>query len=98
MAQIKAVIDVGTNSIKFCVAEGTADGYKVLFDTNNIARLGEGMKDTGSIASEALERNAQAVAEFVEEAKKRGADEIRVVGTMALRVAKNAAYFVARVR
>lgn len=98
MAQIKAVIDVGTNSIKFCVAEGTADGYKVLFDTNNIARLGEGMKDTGSIAPEALERNAQAVAEFVEEAKKRGADEIRVVGTMALRVAKNAADFVARVR
>jgi exopolyphosphatase/guanosine-5'-triphosphate,3'-diphosphate pyrophosphatase len=99
MAQKKAVIDVGTNSIKFCLAEGDGrGGYRVLKDTNDIARLGEGLKDTGKISAEALERNAQSVAAFAKEAEAAGADEVAVVGTMALRVAKNAADFIARVK
>ena len=99
MASKKAIIDVGTNSIKFCLAEGSADGsYRVLKDANDIARLGEGLKDTGMIAAEPLERNAQSVANFVVQAREAGADEVVVVGTMALRVAKNAADFIARVK
>ncbi len=99
MAEKKAVIDIGTNSIKFCLAEGGGrGGYTVVRDASDIARLGEGLKDTGRISAEALERNAQSVAAFAEEAKAAGADEIAAVGTMALRVAKNAADFVARVK
>ncbi|MDY4033046.1 MAG: Ppx/GppA phosphatase family protein [Pyramidobacter sp.] len=99
MAPRKAIIDVGTNSIKFCLAEGTgAGGYKVVKDVNDIVRLGEGLKDTGCIGAEALERNARSVANFAEEAETAGADEIVAVGTMALRVAKNAADFIARVK
>ena len=99
MTQRKAIVDVGTNSIKFCLAEGTgAGGYKVVKDVNDITRLGEGLKDTGRIGAEALERNARSVANFVGEAKAAGADEIVAVGTMALRVAENAADFIARVK
>lgn len=99
MTQRKAIVDIGTNSIKFCLAEGTgAGGYKVVKDVNDITRLGEGLKDTGRIGAEALERNARSVANFVGEAKAAGADEIVAVGTMALRVAKNAADFIARVK
>lgn len=99
MTQRKAIVDIGTNSIKFCLAEGTgAGGYKVVKDVNDIARLGEGLKDTGRIGAEALERNARSVANFVGEAKAAGADEIVAVGTMALRVAENAADFIARVK
>ncbi|MDY3868116.1 MAG: Ppx/GppA phosphatase family protein [Pyramidobacter sp.] len=99
MTSKKAVIDIGTNSIKFCLAEGSSDGtYTVLKDANDIARLGEGLKDTGLIAPEALERNAQSVAAFAAEAKSAGADEIVAVGTMALRTAKNSADFAARVK
>ena len=96
----KAIIDIGTNSIKFCLAESDKkDGsFTVLKDANNIAKLGEGLRETGSISPEALERNAQAAAEFVKEAKEAGADDIRIVGTMALRTAKNAADFCARVK
>lgn len=96
----KAVIDIGTNSIKFCLAESAArDGsFTVLKDANNIAKLGEGLKDTGAISPEALERNAQAVDEFVREARGAAADEIVIVGTMALRTAKNSGEFRARVR
>ncbi len=99
MAERKAIVDVGTNSVKFCLAEGDGHGsFKVIKDTNDIARLGEGLKDTGCIGTEALERNAQSVAAFVEEARSAGAEDIRIVGTMALRTARNAEAFIARVK
>ena len=99
MAQKKAVVDVGTNSVKFCLAEGDgSEGWKVIKDANDIARLGEGLKDSGRISAEALERNAQSVAAFVKEARSAGADDIRIVGTMALRTAHNAEAFIARVK
>ena len=99
MARRKAIIDVGTNSIKFCLAEETGSGsYTVLKDANDIARLGEGLKETGLIGPEPLERNAQSVANFAAEAKAAGADEVVAVGTMALRTAKNSAAFIARVK
>lgn len=96
----KAVIDIGTNSIKFCLAESDKqDGtFSVLKDANDIAKLGEGLRETGLIGAEPLERNAQAVAGFAKEAKEAGADEVAVVGTMALRTAKNTAAFAARVK
>ena len=96
----KAVIDIGTNSIKFCLAESAKqDGtFEVIKDANDIAKLGEGLKDTGLIGPEPLERNAQSVAAFAKEAKDAGADETAVVGTMALRTAKNTADFAKRVK
>lgn len=98
MGKIKAVIDIGTNSIKFHLAEKTDGTIKVLKDVNNIARLGENLKETGLIMTDALERNAAAVAEFADEARKSGADEIAAVGTMALRTAKNASVFAERIK
>lgn len=95
----KAIIDVGSNSIKFFVGELKADGtIETVMDTNDIARLGEGLNDTGRICPEAMERNRDAIVRFNEKAKELGADEIICVGTMALRTAKNSADFVAMVK
>ena len=94
-----AVIDIGSNSIKFFVGEqGTDSTIQTIVDKNDIARLGEGLSETGRISDEALERNAQSVAAFAAEAKELGADIIVCVGTMALRSAANSADFVARVK
>ena len=94
-----AIIDIGTNSIKFFVGERMEDGtIKTIIDKNDIAQLGEGLRETGVICPEALERNAQSVATFAKEAVENGAEKIVSVGTMALRVAKNSADFVARVK
>lgn len=94
-----AIIDIGTNSIKFFVGERNEDGtIQTIIDKNDIAQLGEGLRETGLINPEALERNAQSVAAFAKEALENGAEKIVSVGTMALRTAKNSADFVARVK
>ena len=95
----KAIIDIGSNSIKFFVGELAADGtIKTVIDTNDIARLGEGLDKTGMISSEAMERNVASVAAFQKKAVEAGAEQIVAVGTMALRTASNSGEFVEKVK
>ncbi len=89
----KAVIDVGTNSVKYCLAEGQEGRFRILDDRVEIARLGEGLGASGQISAEALERNLKALEGFVARARGAGASEIAAVGTMALRTASNAGEF-----
>jgi exopolyphosphatase/guanosine-5'-triphosphate,3'-diphosphate pyrophosphatase len=94
-----AVIDVGTNSIKFHIAEKDAEGkWSVVLDEDNISRLGEGLQATGNINPEAMERNVKAISEMTEKAREQGVDDLVAVGTMCLRTAKNAQEFVNRVK
>ncbi|ABR47315.1 Ppx/GppA phosphatase [Alkaliphilus metalliredigens QYMF] len=96
---IKAIIDVGTNSIKFHIAELTSNGkIKTILDENNIARIGEGLRETGVLSPEAMKRNTEAITEFVNKAKELNVDEFIGVGTMALRTAKNSDEFVKMVK
>lgn len=94
-----AIIDIGSNSIKFFVGEKQSDGtIRSVADENDIARLGEGLQETGIISPDALERNAQAVARFAEKARENGAEKIVSVGTMALRNAGNSDDFLRAVK
>ena len=93
----KAIIDIGTNSVKFYMAEIKDGKAHKIIDTNNISRLGEGLRQTGVISEEAMQRNVEVVCEFVKIAKDNNADEIIGVGTMALRTAKNTSEFIKRV-
>ncbi|MBR5756688.1 MAG: Ppx/GppA family phosphatase [Firmicutes bacterium] len=95
----KAIIDIGSNSIKFFVGELAADKtITTVVDTNDIARLGEDLDKTGMINPEPMKRNVESVANFAKQAKELGADEIVAVGTMALRKASNSAEFVQKVK
>ncbi|MCE5201133.1 MAG: Ppx/GppA family phosphatase [Synergistaceae bacterium] len=95
----KAVIDIGTNSVKFCLAEKIKKDMLVFIkDVSEISKLGEGLNISGEIGHVPLERNAQIVAGFVLEAREAGAEEIVAAGTMALRTAKNSSAFIKRVR
>ena len=52
----KAAIDIGTNSIKLCIAEGAPGGsFTVIKDVVNVTKLGQGLKSTGIINDEAPE-------------------------------------------
>ena len=89
-----AILDIGTNSIKFFVAEIKNGRIISVIDTNNISRLGEGLQKTGKISPEAMERNIKVLADFLKTAKKEQVEEITAVGTMCLRTASNAAEFI----
>lgn len=85
-----AVIDVGTNSVKFHVAEQTSDGkWGAVVDRAELTRLGEGQVPNGAISEEAMERTGSAIAAMVEEARQSRARAIALVGTAALRTASN---------
>ena len=85
-----AVIDVGTNSIKFRIAERTPDGWRTVTDRAEITRLGEGLTEGGDIRPEASRRAADAITGMVDEATECGVLAIAAVGTAGLRAARNA--------
>ncbi len=96
---VYAVIDVGTNSVKFHVAERLADGsWRTLVDRAEVTRLGEGIAETGDIAPEAIARTVEAIAGMADEAQAHRAAALVAVGTMGMRSASNSEEFIAQVR
>ena len=85
-----AVIDVGTNSVKFHLAERLGRGvWRAVVDRAELSRLGEGLEKTGVIGDEALARTAAAIAGMAEEARCLGVVAVAAVGTAGLRIAAN---------
>jgi len=87
-----AVIDVGTNSVKFHVAEHRPSGeWRTVVDRADVTRLGEGLSASGALGAEAMKRTADAITGMVDEARREGAVAIAAVGTAGLRNASNSA-------
>lgn len=84
-----AVIDVGTNSVKYHLEEHGADGARVLVDRSEVTRLGEGQADDGELGGAPLARTADAIVSMVADARAGGGVEIAAVGTAGLRRAPN---------
>ena len=85
-----AVIDVGTNSVKFHIGERDRDGkWRAVVDRAEMTRLGEGLEQHNVIGDAALERTTAAIAGMVDEAKRREVLAIAAVGTAGLRIASN---------
>jgi exopolyphosphatase/guanosine-5'-triphosphate,3'-diphosphate pyrophosphatase len=90
-----AVIDVGTNSVKFNVSERREDGtWRTVVDRAEITRLGEGLQETGEINSDAMERTVSAIGAMAAEAQDNEVTAIVAVGTMGLRTAGNSNQFI----
>jgi len=87
-----AVIDVGTNSVKFHVAERKpGGGWSTVADRAEITRLGEGLEGSGRLQPEPIARTVDAIAGMVEEARRDGAAGIAAVATAGMRIASNSA-------
>jgi exopolyphosphatase/guanosine-5'-triphosphate,3'-diphosphate pyrophosphatase len=90
MKSRRAVIDVGTNSVKLLVAD--IDDYQVepVWEGSKQTRLGRGFYETRRLQEPAISQTARAVAEFAAAARERQAASIRVIATSAARDARNA--------
>jgi len=87
----RAVIDVGTNSVKLLVADVNGGAVGPVFEDSEQTRLGAGFYETRRLQPAAISKTAQAVASFVTQARQMNARSVRVIATSAAREAVNSA-------
>jgi exopolyphosphatase/guanosine-5'-triphosphate,3'-diphosphate pyrophosphatase len=93
-----AVVDVGTNSVKFVIGERAGDGWTTVAERAEVTRLGEGLDGSGELQEAPIARTVDAIAGMVDAARQKGVEEIAAVGTAGLRIASNGSTFVDAVR
>jgi len=86
----RAVIDVGTNSIKLLVADVSGNKVRPVHEESRQTRLGKGFYATHRLQPEAVAHTAAVVWEFVQVAREKNTGAIRIVATSAARDAVNA--------
>ena len=86
---LRAIIDVGSNSVKLLVAEVVDGTVKPLVHEGEQTRLGRGVFKTGKLDAEAVAATAFVAGRFADKARKLGAVEVRAVATSAAREARN---------
>jgi exopolyphosphatase/guanosine-5'-triphosphate,3'-diphosphate pyrophosphatase len=86
----RAVIDVGTNSVKLLVADVASGGVSPVLELGTQTRLGRGFYSTRKLQPDAIAATAKAVGDYASQARSLGAGPIRVLATSAAREASNA--------
>jgi exopolyphosphatase/guanosine-5'-triphosphate,3'-diphosphate pyrophosphatase len=86
----RAVIDVGTNSIKLLVADVSGHEVRPVWEESQQTRLGRGFYESHRLQPEAIAATAEAAARFAALARERQAVSIRLIATSAAREAANA--------
>ena len=80
---VKAVIDIGSNSIKLRVGRRAKNGgIEELLDRAEIVQLGKGFVN-GGIAEDRMQKALDVVTDMVATAREKGAETPYLVGTMA---------------
>lgn len=85
----RAVIDIGTNSVKLLIGDVVGQQVVPVHEQSEQTRLGSGFYETHILQKKAIAETAEAVAKFAAEARKSGAQSLRVIATSAARDAKN---------
>jgi exopolyphosphatase/guanosine-5'-triphosphate,3'-diphosphate pyrophosphatase len=93
-----AIIDIGSNSIRLVVYDGTARLPATLFNEKVMAGLGRSLAETGSIDKTALTMATTALARFASLAREMEVDSLRTVATAAVREASNGPQLIAVAR
>jgi exopolyphosphatase / guanosine-5'-triphosphate,3'-diphosphate pyrophosphatase len=94
----RAVIDIGTNTVKLLVADVQQGNVIPLAAMDCTTRLGEGVDERRQLSTAAIERTIQAIKEFHNEAKALGAVDVMALTTSASRDATNRDEFFDSVR
>ena len=85
----RAVIDVGTNSVKLLIADVEEGAVTPIFEESEQTRLGRGFYETHRLQPDAIFDTGRVVAQFAAIARMKQPESIRVIGTSAARDATN---------
>ncbi len=97
VGQQSAIIDIGSNSVRLVVYNGPKRAPAVLFNEKVMAGLGAGLAETAELTRGAMSRAINALARYQAVIAAMQVSEVRVVATAAVREARNADVFLARV-
>ena len=92
----RAVIDIGSNTVRMVIYEGTARAPEVVWNEKVSARLGRDLADSGAIPEEAAEEALAALARYALILHDLGVEDVQTVATAAARDATNGSEFLAR--
>lgn len=93
-----AVVDIGSNSIRLVVFDGTSRVPLPLFNEKVLCGLGRGLERTGELDAEGMESALQNLRRFAELVRAMGVRKTFALATAAARDASNGPAFVAQVR
>lgn len=93
----RAIIDIGSNSVRMVLYGGSLRAPDVLFNEKVIARLGRDMDD-GQMREEAMDLAMRGIRRYALILRDLGIDDVEVVATAAVREANNASVFLEQVR
>lgn len=95
-SQQMAAIDLGSNSFHMVVAWQSHNEIRVHESLSEKVQLGAGLDDSQRLTEDAQERALDCLGRFAQRLQGIDADNIRIVGTNTLRVARNARAFLRR--
>jgi exopolyphosphatase/guanosine-5'-triphosphate,3'-diphosphate pyrophosphatase len=94
-----AVIDIGTNTCNLLIANILPDGsFETVYDRKLPVKLGRGGINKEILLPEAIERGIHALQSHFETIQKYEVNQVKVVGTSALRGATNRSIFLEKVK
>lgn len=94
----RAVIDVGTNSVKLLVADVAGQDIRPVREESKQTRLGHMLYETRHLGPEAISATVEAVGAFAATARQCQAASIRVIATSAAREAANSGELTAAIK
>ncbi len=88
------VIDLGSNSVRLVIFEGSRRNPVAIFNEKAVLRLGRGLQSTGRLNQEAVDQSFQVLARYCTIARAMGAERLEALATAAVRDASNGQAFV----
>lgn len=93
----RAIIDIGSNTVRLVVYTGSARAPTVVFNEKVTARLGKGVAENGQLAEKGMTAALAALARYAALLKAQKVSRVETVATAAARDASNGPEFLAKV-
>ncbi|XOZ32300.1 exopolyphosphatase [Halomonadaceae bacterium KBTZ08] len=92
--RLLAAVDLGSNSFHMVVAQAVHGEIRTIEKMGEKVQLGAGLDSDNYLSAEARDRGLACLQRFAQRIRSMEADSVRVVGTNALRAARNADHFI----